>query len=207
MKIKVNENRKVYLLKEKEKETESVLDKIGTQNENNVTELHIEVPKQYEDFNKKIVFITDDRTIWDIIEDNKYNLTKAITKYKSVRFYIWLTKDNEDFRSEEKILVFNRNTEANMEVTEEELNGINTVLKIVDDEITKVTELEKELKALISDIQNKLENGELKGDKGDSGIVGFEIREGNLFAISESSENANKFKIENGNMILTIKEA
>jgi hypothetical protein len=43
-----------------------------------------------------------------------------------------------------------------------------------------------------------------KGDKGDSGIVAFEIRKGNLIAISEHQENLNKFKILNGNMILEI---
>jgi len=84
-------------------------------------------------------------------------------------------------------------------------NADNQIIhKIVEDEITKVTELETELKNVINDIQNKLKNGELKGEKGDSGIVGFEIRDGNLIAISESTESMNKFKIDNGNMILTI---
>lgn len=193
MKIKVEENRKIYNLRAE-----------GTQNENNVTELSIEVPEQYEDFNKKIVFITNDGTVWDIIENNTYKLKKAITKYKSIRFYIWLTKDEEDFRTEEKTLIFNDNIEVEGELTEEEVSGINNMIKIIDTEITRVTELEKELKNLLDDIQNKLENGELKGEKGDSGIVGFEIRQGNLIAISESSENANKFKIKDGNMILTM---
>lgn len=82
--------------------------------------------------------------------------------------------------------------------------GINKIIKIVEDEITKVTEKEKELENLISDIENKLENGELKGEKGDSGIVGFEIRDGNLIAISEEVGNINRFKIKEGNMILTM---
>ncbi len=193
MKVKVNTNRKLYCI-----------NGAGTQNENNVTELNIEVPKQYEDFNKKIVFITKDNVVWDMIEDNTYKLTKAITKYSNVKFYIWLTKDEQDFRSEEKTLVFNSNKVVDEELTEEEILGINKVLKIVEDEITKVTELETELKNVINDIQNKLKNGELKGEKGDSGIVGFEIRDGNLIAISESTESMNKFKIDNGNMILTI---
>ncbi len=122
MEVKVEENRKIYNLKVE-----------GTQNENNMTELNIEVPKQYKDFNKKIVFITDNGTIWDIIENNTYKLTKAITKYKSVRFYIWLTKDNEDFRTEEKMLIFNNNTDAEDNLTEEEIGGINKVLQKVDE--------------------------------------------------------------------------
>lgn len=44
----------------------------------------------------------------------------------------------------------------------------------------------------------------LRGEEGFSGIVGFEVRDGYLFAVSESIENINKFKIENGRMIVTI---
>lgn len=44
----------------------------------------------------------------------------------------------------------------------------------------------------------------LRGEEGISGIVGFEIRDGYLFAVSENSENINKFKIEKGHMIVTI---
>lgn len=44
----------------------------------------------------------------------------------------------------------------------------------------------------------------LRGEEGISGIVGFELRNGYLFAVSEKSENINKFKIENGHMIVTI---
>lgn len=194
-KIKINENRNVCILQK---------ENVGTQNENSTTELYIEVAEKYKEFNKKIVFITNDGVVWDIIENDTYKLTKAITKYESVKFYIWLTKDDEDFRSKEKTLTFNKNTDVEKELEQEEINGINRVLKIVEDEITKVTELEAELKNLITNIQNKLENGELKGEKGDSGIVGFEIRKGNLFAISENSDNIDKFKIQDGNMILTM---
>ena len=193
MKVKVNENREVHYFHF-----------TGTQNENNTTELYIEVAEKYKEFNKKIVFITNDGVVWDIIENDTYKLTKAITKYESVKFYIWLTKDDEDFRSKEKTLTFNKNTDVEKELEQEEINGINRVLKIVEDEITKVTELEAKLKNLITDIQNKLENGEFKGEKGDSGIVVFEIKEGNLFAISENSNNIDKFKIQDGNMILTM---
>ena len=42
MKIKVEENRKLIFL-----------NKLGTQNENDVTKLEIEVPEKYEDYNKK----------------------------------------------------------------------------------------------------------------------------------------------------------
>ena len=131
MKIKVNENRKVY-----------TFETVGTQNENNITELQIEVPENYQEYNKKIVFTTADGTIWDIVEDNTYKLTKAITKYKSVKFYIWLTKENEDFRSEEKTLVFNNNTDVEKELDQEEINGINKILSKVETIEEKIETIE-----------------------------------------------------------------
>lgn len=131
MKVKVNENRKVYILEAE-----------GTQNENNVTELQIEVPEKYQEFNMKIVFITDNGAFWDIVENNTYKITKAITKYKSVKFYIWLTKEEEDFRSEEKQITFNNNVNIGYKLEQEEIDGINKVLKRVDDIEQKMNTLE-----------------------------------------------------------------
>ena len=121
MKIKVEENRRLIFL-----------NKPGTQNENDVTTLEIEVPEKYEDYNKKIVFITADGVVWDIIENNTYILKKSITKYKSVEFYIWLTKGTEDFRSETRTLRPNKNVDPNGEMTEEEINGINKLLNEIE---------------------------------------------------------------------------
>ena len=59
-------------------------------------------------------------------------ITNAITKYESVEFYIWLTKDEEDFRSETKPLVFKENKDPNGEMTEEEINGINKLLNEIE---------------------------------------------------------------------------
>lgn len=131
MKVKVQEDRKVYCI-----------NTAGTQNENNATELEIVVPEQYQDFNKKIVFITDKGVVWDIIENNTYKITNAITKYKSVEFYIWLTKGTEDFRSETKTLRLNKNLDPNGEITEEEIGGVNKVINILEEEIEKVNNLD-----------------------------------------------------------------
>lgn len=169
MKVKVQEDRKVYIIKGTDTNA------VGTQNENNATELEIVVPEQYQDFNKKIVFITDDGVVWDIIENNTYKITNAITKHKSIKFYIWLTKDNQDFRSEEKTLTFNNNTNADKEITEEEIGGVNKVINLLESEITKVTGLENEVTELITDIQNKLDNGEFKGEKGEQGKSGVHV--------------------------------
>lgn len=176
MKVKVQEDRKVYCI-----------NTAGTQNENDATELEIVVPEQYQDFNKKIVFITDDGVVWDIIENNTYKITNAITKHKSIKFYIWLTKDNQDFRSEEKMLIFNNNTNASKEITEEEIGGVNKVINLLESEITKVTDLENAVTKLITDIQNKLDNGEFNGkDATINGRNAIEIEAGNNIDIEET---------------------
>lgn len=176
MKVKVQEDRKVYCI-----------NTAGTQNENNITELEIVVPEQYQDFNKKIVFITADGVVWDIIENNTYKITNAIAKHKSVKFYIWLTKDNQDFRSEEKTLMFDNNTNASKEITEEEIGGVNKVINLLESEITKVTDLENAVTKLITDIQNKLDNGEFNGkDALINGRNAIEIEAGNNIDIEET---------------------
>lgn len=210
MKIKVNDNRKVYMI-----------DTIGTQNENKVTDLYITVPELYEDFDKKIVFITDDGIVWDKIENNCYKITNAISKYEQVKFYVWLTKGEEDFRSEEKKLIFNKNSDVNDKLTNESINGINKVLKIVEDEIvrvskieTDITEIRQKMESLEIDgyddteireeiqqlkinqvskqdiytkqeIEEKIQQGELKGEAGENGKSAFEIAIQNGFEGTE----------------------
>lgn len=142
----------------------------NTQNENRAETITLVVPEEYEDYNKKIVFVTDDGTVWDVITNNEYKITNAITKYKQVDFYIWLTKEVDgesiDFRTKTKTLNFYHNEDASDEITDEEIHGVNTVVNILEEEITKVDSLETELRALITDIQNKLDNGEFDGQDG-----------------------------------------
>ncbi|MEE0865503.1 MAG: hypothetical protein U0L98_01700 [Clostridia bacterium] len=147
----------------------------NTQNENKAETIELTVPEEYEDYNKKIVFVTDDGIVWDIITNNEYKITNAITKYKQVDFYIWLTKEvngeSIDFRTKTKTLRFYHNEDASDEITPEEISGVNTVVNILEEEITKVDSLETELRDLITDIQNKLENGEFNGK--DATINGY----------------------------------
>ena len=167
MKLTVKENRELIMVNAR-----------NTQNENDVETLQITVPEKYEDFNKKIVFITDDGVKWDLIENDTYKLQRNITKYDSVKFYIWLTKDEQDFRSIEKTLYFNKNHEVEGEITPEEQTDMERVISILDSEITAVNEKKQEVVNLIDEIQNKLDNGDFigekgdKGDKGDQGIQG-----------------------------------
>lgn len=162
MNITVNENRLIEL--------DGVA---GTQNENNVEILNFTFPKKYKDFTKMIVFTIEGKEEWDLIENNQYTLNKSITKYKTVEFYIWFTKaPDKDFRSKAQTLIFNNNKDASDQITTEEINGVQTVINILESEITKVENLTVNLQTLISTIETKLENGEFNGKDGKDGLPG-----------------------------------
>jgi hypothetical protein len=131
MKLTVKENRELIMVNAR-----------NTQNENDVETLQITVPEKYSDFVKKIAFITDDGVKWDLIENDTYTLQKNITKYEQVQFYIWLTKDDVDFRTKERTLKFNVNHEVEGEVTPEEQTDMERVISILDGEIIKVNNLD-----------------------------------------------------------------
>lgn len=166
MKILAKQNRELIMINAQ-----------NTQNENDAEKIILQVPEQYEDFNKKIVFITkDDGIVWDIIVGNEYLIKKAITKYDKVDFYIWLTKGDVDFRTQTKTLKFYHNEDASGEITPEEISGVNTVVNLLEEEITKVDNIdidaEKVDNTTTITITNK--DGETKsveildGEKGDS---------------------------------------
>lgn len=117
----------------------------NTQNENRAETIELIIPEEYENYNKKIVFVTDDGIVWDIITNNEYKITNAITKYKQVDFYIWLTKEVDgesiDFRTKTKTLNFYHNEDASDEITDEEIHGVNTVVNLLEEEIEKVENL------------------------------------------------------------------
>lgn len=114
----------------------------NTQNENDAEKIIIQVPEQYEDFNKKIVFITPDGIVWDLILNNEYLIKKAITKYQQVDFYIWLTKGDVDFRSQTKTLKLYKNQDASEEITDDEIGAVNTIVNLLEEEITKVENMD-----------------------------------------------------------------
>lgn len=132
-----------------------------TQNENNVQNIEITVPEKYKDFNKKIVFILGDKVEWDFIpENNLYPITRKISKYKYVQFYIWLTKSNVDesnedhnvveikdgdFRSITKELRFNENQDASDQISDEEIGAVNKVINLLEEEIIKVENLDLDI--------------------------------------------------------------
>ena len=161
MKVIAKQNRKLVMINAQ-----------NTQNENDAEKIILQVPEKYEDFVKKIAFITPDGVKWDVVENNEYLITKAITKYEQVQFYIWLTKDDVDFRTEEQTLKFNVNHEVEGEVTPEEQTDMERVISILDSEIIKVNNKEQELNTLIDTIQTKLDNGEFNGKDGQNGLDG-----------------------------------
>lgn len=131
MKISVKENREIIMINAK-----------NTQNENDVEVLHLVLPEKYNDFNKKIVFITPDGVVWDLIDGDTYTIKRAITQYEKVDFYIWLTKGEQDFRSVERTLILNKNHRVDGEVTPEEQTDMERVIAILESEITKVDNLD-----------------------------------------------------------------
>ena len=134
MKILAKQNRELIMINPQ-----------NTQNENDAEKIIIQVPEQYEDFNKKIVFITPDGIVWDLILNNEYLIKKAITKYQQVDFYIWLTKGDVDFRSQTKTLKLYKNVDASEEITDEEIGAVNTIVNLLEEEITKVENMNLEL--------------------------------------------------------------
>ena len=147
MKILAKQNRELIMINAR-----------NTQNENDAEKIILQVPEQYEDFNKKIVFITPDGNVWDIITNNEYLIKKAITKYKQVDFYIWLTKGDVDFRSQTKTLKFYQNVDASDEITDEEIGRVNTVVNLLEEEITKVENLESQIDGKLEEVDTAIDN-------------------------------------------------
>jgi hypothetical protein len=148
MNLKLYENRLIEFSEQEQ----------GTQNENLVQNLTIEIPSTYDDYFKKIVFVTENETYWDYIEeDGTYKIPKAVTQLKDVSFYIWLTKEvdeeNIDFRSKTYPLFFNENVSPDGEIPEEQETEMERVIRILEEEITKVEGLEAEVLDLKSSLQ------------------------------------------------------
>lgn len=131
MKITVKENRKLIIINPQ-----------NTQNENIVETIELTVPTKYETWIKKIVFITPQNVVSRYFENNQYIIERDILQFKTVKFYIWLTNDEQDFRSETKELKFNINQSVTGEVTPAEQTEMERVISILEEEITKVDNID-----------------------------------------------------------------
>lgn len=152
-------NIKVY----SDRQTTSTDDDVfGTQNENNVTTLKIEVPEQYQNWNKRIVFLTDEGNKWDILEkDDTYVLQNNITKYEELEAYIWLTENAEsevesvkDFRSKTFTLSFFNNENADDVIPDEkQIDGFNSMLTALNVEIEAVKRINTDFAKLKEEVE------------------------------------------------------
>lgn len=154
-------------------------DVYGTQNENNITELKIEVPKQYQNWNKRIVFLTDEGNFWDYIKDDTYTIKNNITKYEELEAYIWLTENTEsieesvnDFRSRTFRLSFFANIDAdNLVPDEKQIDGFNTMLTALNVEIEEVKQINTDFTKLKQEVEqaetsrNTAENSRIEAEK------------------------------------------
>lgn len=155
MKISVKENRELIIINNQ-----------NTQNENGVETIELTTPKRFENFIKKIVFVTDDAVVSRLFVDNLYTIEADILQYDYVEFYIWMTKDTEDWRSKTKPLGIYLNKKLTGEVTPAEKSEMERVIDVLDEKILEVEGLENE-------IQTKLDNGDFDGKDGVDGQDGI----------------------------------
>lgn len=147
MEIIVKENRQLI-----------IKDAENTQNENDIQNIKLIVPPQYEDFDKKIAFVTEEGVKWGLVENNMYKLERSITKFENVLIYVWLTKDDQDFRSVEEALTFNKNHKVDGEITPEEQTDMERAISILESEIIKAENLESQVDGKLEEIDTAIEN-------------------------------------------------
>ena len=136
-------------------------DNLGTQNENNASVLNFSFPESLVNANKKIVFITDDGNYWDLITNNSYKITNAVTKYKNVSAYVWLvdTENDIDFRSKIWNINFNMNKEPDDVVpTEEEISGFDTMMTQLNEGLTELQNEKTDLRREYAKVEEGLED-------------------------------------------------
>ena len=137
--------------------------------ENKVTTLKFQYPKHLKEYNKYIEFKTSDGKVRDIIENDTYILTSAITKYTEVDAQIVFKKDIVDdiliWKSNTFKLYFTKGINAEKDIeNEKEIDVANKLIDELRVEISKVEELETDILNLIADIEEKLANGDFNGN-------------------------------------------
>lgn len=127
MKITIYQNREVY--KEESK--------IGNDSENKVETLEFEFPEEYKDFTKYIEFQTKDEKYVDLIEDDKYIITRAIAKYGKIKAQIVLRNSLENdvavFKSDIFELKVSKSINATIDVPIEYPTWIDNLTRLKQD--------------------------------------------------------------------------
>ena len=152
MKITIYQNREVY--KEESK--------IGNDSENKVETLEFEFPEEYADFTKYIEFQIKGEKYVDLIEGNKYVITREVAKYGKIKTQVVLKKNTENDVMVFKSDIFTLNVSNSINATENLVNtvGIDLIEKIVGknyEQDVRLDTLEADNttnKEIISNLQN-----------------------------------------------------
>lgn len=139
----------------------------GYNNENRAELLEFEFPENLKDYTKTINFRTPDGNFFDILDGDTYILKNNITKYDIVSFYIEFKKqisetEYEVIKTEVKTLIFNSSFNVDKEISEEEIN-------ILDSLIIKIDEATKRVNAISQDLENKVATDYYRGATGENG--------------------------------------
>lgn len=117
----------------------------GTEKENNVVIMEFEFPEEIQDYVKYIEFeIDENNKVFDLIQNDKYTLTSAITKYQEVKAQVVAKKDTDVWKSKMFELKFNKSVNADHEIEDEEqIDILNTVIErvqAIEDDIEELNE-------------------------------------------------------------------
>ena len=118
----------------------------GTEQENKVVIMEFEFPEEIQDYVKYIEFeIDDNNKVFDLIQNDKYTLTSAITKYQDgVKAQVVAKKDTDVWKSKMFELKFNKSINADHEIEDEEqIDILNTVIErvqAIEDDIEELNE-------------------------------------------------------------------
>lgn len=142
----------------------------GYNNENRAELLEFEFPENLKDYTKTINFRTLEGNFFDILDGDTYTLKNNITKYDKVCFYIEFKKqisetEYEIIKTEIKTLIFNSSFNVDKEISEEEIN-------ILDSLIIKIDEATKRANAISQDLEEKVANDYYRGPQGIQGPKG-----------------------------------
>lgn len=146
MKITIYQNREVY--KEESK--------IGNDSENKVETLEFEFPEEYADFTKYIEFQIKGEKYVDLIENNKYVITREVAKYGKIKTQVVLKKNTENDVMVFKSDIFTLNVSNSINATE---NLVHTVgIDLIEKIVAKNYEQDVRLNTLEADNTTNKEN-------------------------------------------------
>ena len=141
---------------------------VGYDKENRAEILEFEIPDTLNDYAKKINFDLGTEKVSDILnQDNTYILKNNITQYKQVSFYLEFIKEidnntTEILKTEVKTIEFGDSFDVNIEITEEEISIIDTLIAQTNSAINRAN-------AISQDLENKVATDYYRGATGENG--------------------------------------